>query len=359
MTTAFSRIRWKEAVMTVDTTTVESAWAPSAARRRHRNPVPAEGTDGLYTQSWFAVCRSEDIPPGGVLGREFLGGRVVVYRGVDGKVRVQSAFCPHLGADLSLGKIVGDTLACPFHGWEYDGTGRCVRTGIGDPPPPNAMLFNFPVREAYGVVFAFNGREPLYELDMMDVPSDQAVTQVSILPMKTDPWTFCANVPDFQHFPPVHRTLRDDIGHYDRIRWHDYGLSFEFTAYLEHGRGATVPFKVSVLGTSLIYVQSFLPDGRWIGTIAAMSMPRPRYTDIHIVVAIRKGDGSAQTQMAEKETLALLTDRFLAMAREDHELLETAHYTPGHLSRHDQALARYLDMVRNFPRANPAAEFIT
>lgn len=338
---------------------VRRANPPVPAPKRNRQPVPPEGENGLYSQSWFAICRSNDLPPGGVVGREFLGGRVVAYRGMDGVVRVQSAFCPHLGADLALGKVAGNTLSCPFHGWEYDATGRCVRTGIGDPPPPTACLFNFPVRERYGVVFAFNGAEPLFELGGLDFPDADVVTRVTLLPMKTDPWTFCANVPDFQHFPPVHRTLRDDIGHYERIAWNDYGLSFEFTAFPEFGRAGTVPFKVEVQGTSLIFVQGHLPDGRWFGTIAAMSMPRPRYTDIHVVVGIRKGNGTPEAVAEEQETLDQLVVRFMEMARQDHELLETAHYMPGNLTRHDQALARYLDMVRKFPRANPAADFIT
>ena len=98
-------------------------------------------------------------------------------------------------------------------------SGRCVSTGIGDPPPPGARLFAFPTREKYGVVFAFNGAEPLFELADLDVPSGDVAVRVDLLPMSADPWTFCANVPDFQHFLGVHRTLRDDIGHYDRIRW--------------------------------------------------------------------------------------------------------------------------------------------
>lgn len=327
-------------------------------RRRNRQPVPREGQDGLYSQSWYAVCHSEDLPRGAVIGREFLGGRIVVYRGEDGIARVQSAYCPHVGSDLSLGSVSGNDLRCRFHGWEFDGGGHCRRTGIGDPPPPSARLYTFPVREKYGIVFAFNGAEPLFEIRDLDVPAEQTATRVAILPMKADPWTFCANVPDFQHFPAVHRTLRDDIGHYDRISWNDFGLSFEFTAFPELGQATPVPFKVEVQGTSLIFVQGRLPDDTWFGTIAAMSMPRPNETDIHITVAIRRQAMSAAEAEAENTLLDQLMVRFFAMAHEDHALLETAHYMPGNLTRHDQALAKYLDMVRRFPRANPAAEFI-
>lgn len=323
-----------------------------APRRRHRNPVPREGDGGLFSQSWFPICRSDELTAGAVLGRDFLDGRVVAYRDRDGTARVMSGYCPHLGADLSLGCVVEGELRCAFHHWRFDGGGHCTATGIGDPPPPIARLFAFPTREKYGVVFAFNGSEPLFELADFELSSERVATRVSLMPMQTEPWTFCANVPDFQHFIPVHNTLRDDLGHYDRIAWSDFGLSFEFTAYPDRGRAPPVPFRVEVQGTSLILVQGSLPDGRWFGTSAAMSLPRPGATEIFITVAIEKGSPD------EDAVLTQLTERFVAMAMEDHELLETAHYMPGTLTRHDQALARYLMMLRNWPRAHPAAEFV-
>lgn len=328
-----------------------------AKRRRFRNPVPREGEQGLYSQSWFAICTSDELTKGTVLGREFLGGKVVVYRGADGIARVTSAYCLHLGADLSVGSVQGNDLRCPFHHWEYGPDGRCIRTGIGDPAPAGARLFSFPTREKYGVVFAFNGVAPLFELADLDVPSEASVTNVSFMPMRAEPWTFCANVPDFQHFVGVHRTLRDDIGHYDRIAWSEYGLDFEFTAYPELGRAPPIRFKVGVQGTSLILVQGQLPDGRWFGSLAAMTLPRSGETNVLIVVCLRRGEG-ATDEAADRQLLEVLTARFRAMAMEDLELLQTAHYMPGTLTRHDEALARYMQMLRTYPRANPAAQFI-
>src|SRR5262245_41163179 len=114
---------------------------------RNASHIPAEGENGLFSQSWFPLCKSQDVQPGQVIGRNFLDGRVVVLRGADGRARVLSAYCPHLGADLATGSVIGENLRCAFHHWEYDGSGRCVRTGIGDPPPPGARLFEFPVLE--------------------------------------------------------------------------------------------------------------------------------------------------------------------------------------------------------------------
>lgn len=329
-----------------------------AVRTRVRHPVPREGEGGLYTQSWFPVCRSDEVPPGTVIGRPFLGGRIIVWRGMDSIARVAGAYCLHVGADLSMGTVHGNDVRCPFHHWEYGPDGRCTRTGIGDPPPARARLFTYPVCEKYGLVFAFNGEEPLFELPDLDFTTEETVWQISEMPMRIDPWMFCANVPDFQHFIPVHKTLRDDIGHYDRIQWNQYGLSFAFTAYPNLGRGGKIPFRVAVHGTSLIYVQTALPDGTWVGTFAAMTLPGPGETNCYIVVCLRKGDGSPETRAAEEQLLQSLTERFIAMAAEDQDLLSNCHYVPGTLTRQDEALARYMHMLRNWPRANPGADFI-
>ena len=94
---------------------------------RHRKPLPADGEDGLYYQSWYPVALSNEVAPGAVIGRAFLGGKVAIFRTEGGDVSVVSAFCPHLGADLSIGRVVNDTLRCAFHHWQYDLGGRCVR----------------------------------------------------------------------------------------------------------------------------------------------------------------------------------------------------------------------------------------
>ena len=46
------------------------------------------------------------------------------------------------------------------------------------------------------------------------------------------------------------------------------------------------------------------------------------------------------------------------MAREDEEILKRLKFKPGTLTRADAGLARFLDYIRNFPRAHPSADFI-
>lgn len=127
-------------------------------------PLPAEGDEGLFSQSWFPVCLSDQVKPGEIRAEPFLVGKVIVYRGEDGAARVMSAYCPHLGADLSIGCVIENRVRCAFHQWEYDTSGSCVQTGIGDMAPKAARLYKFPTQERYGIVWAFNGDEPLWDI---------------------------------------------------------------------------------------------------------------------------------------------------------------------------------------------------
>ncbi len=106
-------------------------------------PVPAEGQDGLFIESWFPVCTSQAVVPGAVVGPPFLDGRIVIFRGDDGMATVMFAYCPHLGADLAAGKVVDNRIRCAFHRWEFDtaaGVGervsaiRCLLMRLASPP---------------------------------------------------------------------------------------------------------------------------------------------------------------------------------------------------------------------------------
>ena len=101
-------------------------------RRQLGASLPREGDNGLFSESWFPICLSRDLTPGKILGVDFLDGRVVAYRGVNGEARVMSAYCAHVGADLSVGDIQGDEIRCAFHHWRYNGNGVCVATKVGD-----------------------------------------------------------------------------------------------------------------------------------------------------------------------------------------------------------------------------------
>jgi phenylpropionate dioxygenase-like ring-hydroxylating dioxygenase large terminal subunit len=321
-------------------------------RRVRGAPIPGEGEDGLFTQSWFALCTAAEVPVNEVRGFDFLDGRVVAYRDPQGRVHVLSAFCPHLGADLSVGAVVDGQLRCAFHHWRYDSQGACVATMIGDPPPPSARLFRFEAIEKHGIIWVYNGETPHYQLPDFSQPSDELAYKVLgfDMTMPVDPWVLCANTPDIQHIKALHGITftQEDPD----IEWTDHSLLYEFTGL--HKNGEKVHNKVGIYGTSC-YFQETTFEGRWFGFLAPFGLPRPGSSKTFLVIAVRKDLGTPEEV---QQALDFFMELEIGVVSEDVAIMNTIRFRPGTLTRSDRPLARFFDYLRAYPRAHPSADFI-
>lgn len=117
-------------------------------------------------RAWYPLCRSRR------LGRrprraELRGRPVVLFREGDGRARALLDRCPHRGAPLSAGRLAAEGLRCGYHGWLFDGEGRCREIpGLdGEPDAKGRRAEALAVRESHGLVFAWAaaGEEPVGE----------------------------------------------------------------------------------------------------------------------------------------------------------------------------------------------------
>lgn len=315
--------------------------------------VPFEGDGGLYTQSWFPICMSSELETGTAKGYPFLGGRVIAFRGEDGEARVVSAYCAHLGADLSLGCVTGNAIQCPYHFWEYDGTGKCIRTGVGDPPPRHASLYAFPTCEMHGLVWAFNGEEPLFDIPPWPIPHQQLVTDTQPFPidMPIDPWIICAQTPDIQHVVLLHKFELIGPNPADDVEWTDFSMFYHLHG---HAKGHEMNIRAGIVGSS-IFFQTGTLDGRWFGFMAAMGLPGPSSSRVFSVFAAERGDGD---EAEVREFMEQARQHELAIASEDVGIAQTLRFRVGALTKADATLAKFLQRMRDYPRAHPSAEFI-
>src|SRR5471032_2315518 len=91
------------------------------ASRRFPFPIPF---------GWYQVAFPSDLAPGEVTAAEYWDRELVLWRDTAGTFHLQDAFCPHLGAHLAYGgRVDGDLLTCPFHGWKFDGRSEERRVG--------------------------------------------------------------------------------------------------------------------------------------------------------------------------------------------------------------------------------------
>jgi len=170
-----------------------------------------------YPTGWFVACFSSDLPPRGVKPLQYFGQHLVAFRGEDGQARILDAFCPHLGAHLGHGgTVVGDTVRCPFHAWQFDGGGRCTVIPYAQKIPPRATVRPWPVREINGVVLIHHdraGNEPRFEVPVIpEYGSDEWLPwSTTSYRVKTHPREIVDNLADRAHFSSVHRTEIDEF----------------------------------------------------------------------------------------------------------------------------------------------------
>jgi phenylpropionate dioxygenase-like ring-hydroxylating dioxygenase large terminal subunit len=114
---------------------------------------------GMIRKLWYVVLESNEVGNRPV-GVTRLGEKLVFWRDQSGKVNAAVDRCPHRGAALSAGKFQNDHLQCPFHGFEYDSTGRCVlvpANGQNGVIPTAMRLKTYPTHEAQGFIWIWWG----------------------------------------------------------------------------------------------------------------------------------------------------------------------------------------------------------
>lgn len=138
----------------------------------------------IMRRTWQPVALSRDVPAGAIAAFRLLGREIVIARLATGLVAADDA-CPHKGFRLSLSRACGGELMCAYHGWRFDGQGRCV--GIPSLPEASvnklqsAGLQTYAVREDYGHIWV-----QLEQSNGDDLP---------VVPEFEDGWTFLPGPP--------------------------------------------------------------------------------------------------------------------------------------------------------------------
>lgn len=106
--------------------------------------------------SWYVAALGEELEDG-LLARQLLGRRVVLFRTSSGEVAALDDRCAHRAFPLSKGHLDGDCVVCGYHGCVYDATGRLIEVPSQDNVPPNISVASYPVRESGPFVWIWLG----------------------------------------------------------------------------------------------------------------------------------------------------------------------------------------------------------
>jgi len=319
------------------------------SEHRPREPLVRQGIGG-YDQCWYPVALAREIEPGQVIGRDFLSGRIAIFRGQNGKVTVLSAYCAHFGADLAVGTVVGDSLRCAFHHWHYGQDGKCNLIPSGDAIPKAATQFVFPSVERCGIIWAFNGETPLYEFPLIDVDDENhEIRAVRIRDFPIDPALFMCNTFDFQHFRVVHGLQLENNRDPDIIV-EPYRCRYSIN--MSPPNGYRLEYDLSIVGTNKFCIRG-KADGRPIYGIYA-GTPTPGNNSLNFMTTCTP---KAKTEAETAEVDAFL-DRMTALrdwiVTEDWPILSSMrHPRNGLLTKSDTNLSKFIGYLRKYPRFHP------
>ncbi|WP_310784873.1 Rieske 2Fe-2S domain-containing protein [Mycobacterium sp. Z3061] len=192
---------------------------------------------------WFQVAWSDEIGIGDVHSMKYFDQEMVAWRADSGRLTVMNAYCEHLGAHLGYGgRVVGDVLQCPFHGWQWSQQGRNVCIPYQDRPNRGRRIRTYPVVERNESVYIWHdieGRAPFFEAPDIFADFADGRGRADYYPqqrlfregLELHPQYVLENGVDFAHFKYVHNTpivpifTRHDFD--EPVSYVDFTITFE------------------------------------------------------------------------------------------------------------------------------------
>lgn len=106
--------------------------------------------------AWYILCQSGELGQQ-PLKRTLWSLPIVLFRDEKGVAGALLDQCPHRSVPLSEGRVVGGHLQCPYHGWEFDGSGTCQKVPglITETTGSSRSATSFPVQEQQGFVWVY------------------------------------------------------------------------------------------------------------------------------------------------------------------------------------------------------------
>lgn len=174
--------------------------------------IEAAAIPDRFARGWHCLGLAEQFADGKPHSVNIFGTRIVLFADSQGAINALNAWCPHMGADLGLGHVEGDSVVCRFHNWKWGKDGVCNHIPYANRIPPKARIKPWHVTVENKLVFIWNdpeGGAPTADVAIPHIPQVFNAEEWSDWSVVT--WTINANcrelvdnVADMAHFGPVH-----------------------------------------------------------------------------------------------------------------------------------------------------------
>ncbi|MEE9333238.1 MAG: Rieske (2Fe-2S) protein [Granulosicoccaceae bacterium] len=137
---------------------------------------------------------ARDLAPKGVMRAQIGHTDIAIWRSTNGVVSAWENRCPHRGMRLSHGFVRGESLACAYHGWHYDCSGKChyIPAHPELEPPSTIRPSIYSVVEQAGILWV----NTIADADPVTLPKDllsiRSITLACDLPTAIDSFSSAA-----------------------------------------------------------------------------------------------------------------------------------------------------------------------
>jgi phenylpropionate dioxygenase-like ring-hydroxylating dioxygenase large terminal subunit len=163
----------------------------------------------IYNQ-WYIILESKELKKNKPLRVMRFNEQLSLWRDENNDVCCISDKCCHRGVSLSCGRIVNGRLECPFHGFQYDKSGK-VRiipaNGKNRPVPETMKVRSYKTFEDYGFIWLWwgennkNPEKPFFFKELKDFSYSSLKDHWNVHYSRA-----IENQLDVVHLPFVHKT---------------------------------------------------------------------------------------------------------------------------------------------------------
>lgn len=166
----------------------------------------------MIRNQWYAILPSRRVKNNQIVSVRRMNLDLALFRDTSGRVGCVADQCTHRGAALSLGKIRDGCIQCPFHGLQFDASGKCTFIPAnGKASTADLSRYNvrrYPVREQNGIVYFWYGEDekiPDENLPFFDAEIDDSFVYSELEDHWHAHYSRCIeNQLDVVHLPFVH-----------------------------------------------------------------------------------------------------------------------------------------------------------
>jgi phenylpropionate dioxygenase-like ring-hydroxylating dioxygenase large terminal subunit len=136
----------------------------------------------------------------------------VLFKTKDGRISMVDAVCPHRGAKLCNGKVKGNNIQCPYHGWEFSTNGTLMKVPSSGNIPCGGDIQSYPVMEDGGFIWSSDTKDKLPTRYCEELFDPNWVKVYGSRELQGNIYDWILNATDISHINFVHDFADEENG---------------------------------------------------------------------------------------------------------------------------------------------------